>query len=132
MEIEATKRIVKVFIDGKHRKSFPLYLEDFVGTLDESIILQMDKSVSLKDSDINLIKGEVFSFLLAKFRAGLKTYEKLSFETIKDSEVAGVRIVYPKSGSKRYEMIFDNKIAVRTDEHIYKFAKQLPIAYLNY
>lgn len=137
MEIEVTKRVVKVYVDGKHRKSFPLYLEKFVLEKQSDIdfvdkISKMNKSTVLKESDDAIIAKDVFDFLFLNFKGSIEKYEPHVYSVIKEGAPVGCRIVYPFNQPKRYEICFDNKLSARCDANLYRFANKLPDAFLNY
>lgn len=60
MTTEETKRIVKVFIDGKHVKSFPLILKNSIKNISAETINTLSKSKTLSSSDVGIISHFVF------------------------------------------------------------------------
>jgi len=131
---ETTKRIVKIIIDGKHVKSFPLFMQDEVNLIPETIINTLSPKLSLSDTDCAKVAPFVFQNLCDKFLDQLKKDERYIWELTINNPIEGVRIVNPRAGKKRTELVFkNNSVKISCPEHLYKFAVTiLPTANLNY
>lgn len=132
--IETTKRIVKILIDGKHVKSLPLFMQDEAKLIPKTIINTLSPKLTLSDLDCAKIAPFVFTNLCDKFLEQLKKDEKYIWELTIDNPIEGVRVVNPRSGKKRTEVVFkNNSVKISCPEHLYKFAITiLPTANLNY
>ena len=129
---EHTKRITKLLVNGKHKKSFPLIIGHCVDGITSKEVGKFHKSLGLKDSDIELISHIVFPILLNDFYTVLQKEQKYVFEQIKNNVVIGCRKVNSKEGS-RFELCFDNGLKIKINKLLFKFAiEKLPTAYLNY
>jgi hypothetical protein len=129
---EHTKRITKLLVDGKHKKSFPLIIGHCLDGITSKEVDKFHKSLRLKDSDIELILYIVFPILLNDFYTVLQKEQKYVFEQIKNSIVVGCRKVFGRD-SERFEMCFENGTKIKIDELLFKFSiEKLPDAYLNY
>jgi len=129
---EHTKRITRLLVDGKHKKSFPIAIGHCLGDITPAEIERFDKSLRLKNCDIDIISHIVFPILLEDFYTVLKKEEKYVFERIKNSIVIGCRKVNSRGGN-RLELCFDNGTKIKIDELLFKFTiEKLPNAYLNY
>jgi len=129
---ESTKRITKLLVDGKHRKSFPLVLDRCLNKIDINLVNKFEKSLRLKDKDVILISHIVFPYLLELFYKQLQKEEYYVFERIGNSIVVGCREVISRDGN-RFELCLDNGLKIKIDELLYRFSiVKLTVAYLNY
>jgi len=131
---ETTKRIVKIIIDGKHVKSFPLFMQDEVNLIPETIVNTLSPKLILSDTDCAKVAPFVFTNLCDKFLIQLKKDEKYIWELTINNPIEGVRIVNTRDSKKRTELVFkNNSVKISCPEHLYKFAVTiLPTANLNY
>lgn len=67
MKTVATKRIVKIIIDDKHRKSFPLFMLDYVNNIPAEEIIKMSKGMRLNDNDHLIASPYVFDTLVNNY-----------------------------------------------------------------
>lgn len=137
MEKEITKRVVKIFIDGKHRKSFPICLKDVIP--DSNIdfvdaINKTSKSMTVSNIDAELLSHYLFDEMANVFLEQLKVYEKYIWELTINNQIEGVRNVKTYAGKERTELCFkNNSLKITCPDYFYKYAKvKLPNACLNY
>jgi hypothetical protein len=123
MKTITTQRIVKVFIDDKHRKSFPLFMADLILKIPASEICKMSKGMRLNDKDHQIASPYVFDRLVAEFLETLKKTEPYIFELTVKNPVIGTRKVNTKQLDPRYELIFGNGgVKIKCPEHLYRFS----------
>jgi len=131
---ETTKRIVKIIIDGKHVKSFPLFMKDEAELIPETIVNTLSAKLVLSDTDCAKVAPFVFKNLCDKFLDQLKKDEKYIWELTINNPIEGVRAVNCRVSKKRTELVFkNNSVKISCPEYLYKFAITiLPTVNLNY
>ena len=129
-----TKRIVKLFIEGKHRKSFPVFMGNLINKIPTEEICKMSKGMRLTDADCKIASNFIFQGLVNIFLEDLKKEEKYIFELTQNNPIEGVRKVNERGFNTRFELCFTNNyVKVKCPEHLYKFAiNKLPTVNLNY
>lgn len=134
MNTVTTARIVKVFIDGKHRKSFPLILEKYISKIPESLIEDMSASKRLKEIECAEVGFHVFPYLIKDFLIDLEKSEKYVAELVDGMQSIGTRFVNCRNFfDGRFEVCFENGVNIKCPEHLHKFSpKKLPTVNLNY
>lgn len=96
MKTEITKRTIKVFLDDKHRKSFPLWMKEHFHLLSADAIDSLSKSKTLNPDDVRAISPIIFTSMLNDFLDRLKKEEKYVYELVQNKECLGARFVYSK------------------------------------
>lgn len=134
MKTIITQRVVKVFIDEKHRKSFPIFMEDLISTIPAEEICKMSKGMRLTDSDCRIASNFVFQGLVDIFLEDLKKEEKYIFELTLNNPIEGVRKVNERGFHTRFELCFkNNHVRIKCPEHLYRFSMDiLPTVNSNY
>jgi len=137
MKTESTKRIVKIIIDDKHRKSFPLFMKDHIPTQSQELkeaIVKTSKSMQISCKDAELIAPFVFDSLVDNFLNELKKSEKYIWELTVDNTLEGFRNVRTWEGKQRSELCFkNNSVKISCPEYLHKYAiVKLPNATSNY
>jgi len=128
---EKSTRIVKLLVDGKHIKSFPLAIEHCLLSITDKHIALFDKSKVLKGKDIEIIKHLVFPILLQDFYSELKKNEPYVFELVVNNSVKGVRFVNSKYSGNRFELVLE-KANLKISELLYTYGDKLPEIHSNY
>jgi len=130
---EYTNRVIKVFIDEKHVKSFPLIFTGLVDKIGfEKIKLMPSKRKSITQDDIVFLGMKVYKQLCLPFLHELLKNEKYVYELVEDKEILGTRKVESKY-NPRYEMVFYNGVKLKVSMLLYKFCpNKLPTVNLNY
>lgn len=133
MRTIATKRIVKVLIDDKHRKSFPLFMLDYVNNIPAEEIIKMSKGMRLTDSDHEIASPYVFDTLLYNYLEHIKKHEPYSYDIVKNAKVVGTRKIILKHAANYFELYFDNNISMKCPEYIFNYsANKMPRLNRNY
>lgn len=121
--VETTKRIAKVLIDGKHRKSFPLFIAGLIEKIPESEINKMSKGLRLNDKDRKISSPYIFDKIVYDYFEDIKREEPYVFELLSKSTVVGVRKVNTKFAEDKFEILMsDNNLSVKCPEYIYQFS----------
>jgi len=128
---EKSTRNVKLLVDGKHIKSFPLAIEHCLSSITDKHIALFNKSKVLKDKDIEIIKHLVFPILLQDFYSELKKSEPYVFELTVNNSVKGVRFVNSKYSGNRFELVLE-KANLKISELLYTYGDKLPEIHSNY
>lgn len=133
MSYELTNRTVKLFMDNKHVKSLPKFLEPVIDNLSDEIVSKLNlKKKTLTAEDYQVLNPVVFPVLISQFIENLKKEEKLVYERICDAEILGCRFVKSKNGN-RHEVVFSNGLKAKIHADYFKFCpNQLETAHLNY
>jgi|SRR6478735_1956319 len=133
MKTIATKRIVKVLIDEKHRKSFPLFMLDYVNNIPAEEIVKMSKGMRLTDSDHVIASPYVFDTLVYNYLEYIKKSEPYSYDIVKKAKVIGTRKIKQKYSADYFELYFDNNISMKCPEYIFNYsANKMPTLNRNY
>lgn len=133
MKTVATKRIVKVFIDDKHRKSFPIFMLDYLNNIPAEQIAKMSKGMRLTDGDKSIASPYIFDILLKNYLEHIKKTESYSFDVIKNAKAVGTRRIKLKYSADYYELYFDNNISMKCPDYLFDYsANKMPSLNRNY
>lgn len=133
MKTQKTERIIKVLIDDKHKKSFPLYMENYVELIPSDEILKMSKGMRLTDSDYLIAHPFVYNELKKDFLDNIKKSEPYAYDIVKNAKAVGVRKINLKYSDGYYELFFDNNISMKCPEYLFKYsANKMPTINRNY
>lgn len=131
--IEKSKRIVKIIIDGKHKKSFPLFMYDYLNLIPEEKILLMSRGKRLTHHDHEIASPFVYDKMLNNYLLEIESNEAYVFDVIKNIKPTGVRKINSKYSEGYFEIYFDNNISVKCPEHIFRFSpNKMPSLNRNY
>ena len=123
--IKTLTRGVKIFVDGKHKKTLPKKIFHHLKPA-EVLALSFEKK-RLTPAE----RKEVHSII--QFRVWtqkIESSEKYLYNLIKDAKPVTRRVVTTTTGN-RFEIILDNKIKLKVPEKTY-LAIDLPIAATTY
>lgn len=133
MKTIATKRIVKIIIDDKHRKSFPLFMLDYVINIPSEEICKMSKGMRLTNNDHVIASPYVFDTLVNYYLSTIKKNEPYAYDVIKKAKVVGTRKVNQKYAANYFELYFDNNISMKCPEYIFNYStNKMPTLNRNY
>lgn len=133
MKTIATKRIVKIMIDDKHRKSFPLFMLDYVMNIPAEEIWKMSKGMRLTDNDHTIASPYVFDTLVNDYLNIIKKNEPYTYDVIKNAKIIGTRKVNQKYAANYFELYFDNNISMKCPEYIFNYSvNKMPALNRNY
>lgn len=133
MKTAKTQRIIKVFIDDKHRKSFPLYMENYVNLIPAEQIDKMSKGMRLNDSDHIISHSYVYDKLVSDYLEVIKKQEPYAYDAVKRAKPVGTRKINNKHSEGYFELYFHNNISMKCPEYIFKYSvNKMPELNRNY
>ena len=122
MKTVRSKRIVKVLIDDKHRKSFPLFMADYIQLIPADTIFRLSKGMRLTDKDKESVSQYVYNSMVAKYLIDLKKSEPYVYDVIKNADIVGSRKINLKYSPSYYETLFNNEISVKCPDYIFEYS----------